>query len=595
MKWGKGKVHQRDDTIRSWDRQAFISQENTLCPSQNRMGYGTLKHVRIASCFGVLLFFVMSYLVPLDSRLLWQPDETRYAEISREMLATGDWMVPHLLGLRYFEKPLGGYWMNNIAQWWFGDTNFAVRFASVFSTSLSALLVFFLAMLMWRSLYQSLLSVLIFLSLLLVLGVGSYSVLDPMIALWLTAAMVGHALTLYFDRNYGRLSAWLFFGTACGLGFMTKGFLALVVPALAVFPVSLFQRQLKLLLVYAPLALLTAVLINLPWALILANREPDFWHYFFWVEHIQRFVAENAQNRAPFWYYLPVLIGGTLPWLGLLPGALYSGWRLRRSQPDRFLLFCWVMMPLFFFNLAKGKLLTYILPCMAPLALLLAAYGRECADALRNKVFGTNASINATFALFAILLLLLASTGMLPGERIYSIGEWPRILMGMLAFSAWFFFAAVSRYSQGDRWILAAFCPLVFSLLVGQIVPQRITDAKRPQEFIRSHLITLEKSRYILSNNVGVASALAWELERSDVLMYEERGELAYGLTYTDTEEHFISSQDFPVWLAKARCEGNVAVLLLLERGGELPASFPKPDEVQCNHRMGLIYYQKRL
>lgn len=539
------------------------------------------------------VFFVLTYLVPLEGRLLWQPDETRYAEISREMLASGDWMVPHLLGLRYFEKPLAGYWMNNIGQWLFGSTNFAVRFASVFSTGLSALLVFSVSWTLGRQLRQSLLAALIFLSLLLVFGVGTYSVLDPMIALWLNAAMAAHVLALRADSRTGRWVAWLLFGLACGVGFMTKGFLALVVPAIAVLPVALYYRQLKSTLAYGALAALLAVLVNFPWALALARLEPDFWHYFFWVEHIQRFAAENAQHRAPFWFYLPVLALGSLPWLGLLPGALAAGWRARRTRPERFLLLCWVVMPLLFFSVAKGKLLTYILPCMAPLALLLAAYGRECADALRSKVFDVNAGINTAFALCAIAALLLAGSGLLPWARIYSPGEWPRIVIGTLAFAGWLCFAAVSRRSQGDRWALASLCPLLFSLLVGQIVPQRIIDGNQPQEFIRRYETTLNQSRYVLSNHVGVATALAWELERDDVLMYDDKGELTYGLSYIDAQGRHLSRDGFPGWLAHKRLKGDVALVLLLDRGQDLPPGLPKADKVHRNHRIALLHYRQ--
>ncbi|MDM3817822.1 4-amino-4-deoxy-L-arabinose lipid A transferase, partial [Proteus mirabilis] len=81
------------------------------------------------------------------------------------------------------------------------------------------------------------------------------------------------------------------------------------------------------------LAVLSSALISLPWVLAVAKAEPVYWHYFFWVEHIQRFSCDDAQHSSPFWDYIPIILLCVIPWLGLLPGALTSAWRKRRKRP----------------------------------------------------------------------------------------------------------------------------------------------------------------------------------------------------------------------------------------------------------------------
>jgi 4-amino-4-deoxy-L-arabinose transferase len=549
--------------------------------------------IKRAYGFMLLVFFALIYLVPLDLRSLWQPDETRYAEISREMLQRGDWIVPQFLGLRYFEKPDAGYWINNIGQIIFGHSNFAVRFGSVFSTAMSALLVFWLANVIWRNRQKAYVATLIYLSSALVFGIGTYAVLDPMITLWMTAAMVSSYFCLRASGTRQKAISWIALGLACGMGFMTKGFLALAVPVIAVLPIVWREKRFKTLLGWGPLAIVSAFVLSLPWVIAIGEREPDFWRYFFWVEHIQRFAEKNAQHSAPFWYYLPVLILGTLPWMALLPGSLISGWKKKALRPELFFLLSWAIMPLIFFSIAKGKLPTYILPCFAPLALLMADHFEQVRQSVTSRVLKVNGIINVLFGSLAVIALLVTS-GLLPLhiKPVYGHDELYKLLIAILCFAAWALAGALSL-TLPRRWYWSAACPLVLSLLVGQAIPNHVIESKQPQAFIQQNMQVLQQSRYVLCDDVGFAAGLAWELKRSDILMFDEKGELQYGLNYPDAQGHYISGPDFPTWLLKAREQGDVSVMFKLDNKFQTTDNLPPADSEAVSGRFKLLVYKK--
>lgn len=537
-----------------------------------------------------LALFALFYLIPIEFRALWQPDETRYAEISREMLFSGNWVVPHFFDLRYFEKPIAGYWVNNLGQLLFGHTNFGVRAGSVFSTTLSAVLVYWLGTQMFASRKIALSGSMIFLTSLLVYGVGTYAVLDPILTLWLVAAMCSYWLASQASSTRQRLIGYVLLGAACAMGFMTKGFLALAVPVLAILPWAIWQRRFGELLRWGPLTMLVAALLSTPWALAINQQEGDFWHYFFWVEHIQRFAESDAQHKAPFWYYIPVLLAGTLPWLALLPGSLIGAWRQRSQQAGPIYLLSWVLLPLLFFSIAKGKLLTYILPCFAPLALLMAHYAHS-GSAQVIKALKVNGWINLLFGLITtiVVLVVLAPWGV-AHRPVYTSDEGMGVLCAALAFIGWAAMGWLSRKPEKGRWQLAALCPLALALLVGFAIPDKVRDSKQPQSFVSAVHDQLADSRYLLANNPGVASAVAWELQRSDINFYDAKGELQYGLSYPDAQSHYINADSFADWLRIHRRLGKVSLVLMLNASDSTPdKNLPEPDDVYRQGR--LVYY----
>lgn len=521
----------------------------------------------------LLAMVALAYLLPLGSHGLWIPDETRYAQISQGMLLSGNWVSPHFMDVRYFEKPAAGYWMIAIGQALFGQNLFGVRFASALSTGLSVLLCYLVARRMWNEPRKSFACALLYMSFSVIAASAGYANLDPQFTFWVNLSLVALWFALDSVGRGQRLIAWAVLGLACGMGFMTKGFLAWLLPVLIALPWMIWQKRWRELLLYGPVAVVVAIAVSLPWALAVHAQEPDYWRFFFWHEHIRRFAGDDAQHDAPWWYYLPLLVAFSMPWVALLPPALKQAWQTRRQSDIAFLLL-WLLMPLFFFSLSKGKLPAYILPCLLPLALLL---GHALADRLKleqGRVLGINGLLNLVVGVVTLLALVYLQLK----KPIYN-HELHNLMLVFIGLIGWIMANLLQAFRPLQCWAAPAFGSLMLIGLVPAGLPNSVVANKTPDQFILDHAQELGQTAKLLSNDLGAASALSWRVKRPEVAFFNTIGELKYGLAYPDSLKQRVDTDQVQQWMHDARQRGSVGVVMRVKGEEELRELDQLPKE----------------
>ena len=497
----------------------------------------------------LLSFFFILYIVPLGVRDLFVPDETRYGEIPREIIAGGDWVVPHLNGVRYFEKPPLGYWVHAGSILLFGENNFAVRLPSALAVGLSALLIYVLVARVYRNKskedgFPAILAALIFLSCFEVFGVGSTALLDSLLSFFLTATITA----FYFASeappgSSGEKGFLVLAGVSCGLAFLTKGFLAFAVPVLALVPYLVWQRRYFDLIRMGWLPILAAVLVALPWGILIQLREPDFWRFFFWNEHVRRFMADNAQHEESFWFFFMAAPGLFMPWIFMVPAAVL-GLRERfnaQGPQGRLIRFsiCWLALPFLFFSASSGKLLTYILPCFPPFAVLMAFGLTRTLAKGKSRAFQWGAAGTGIFFALILLALIYVQIFGYDGFRPYTELWKVTMLANGLLFMAIFCFWSFRSQNQKTKIIVLGLAPLLLFFLGHFIIPASTLEAKAPGPLLERYRQGIGPDVVVISDESAIR-AVCWYLQRSDVYVLGDPGELGYGFSYKEAKGRWL-------------------------------------------------------
>ncbi|HEX8963444.1 MAG TPA: glycosyltransferase family 39 protein [Rhodocyclaceae bacterium] len=321
----------------------------------------------------LLALFAAIWFGPLDYRKLVKPDEGRYAEIPREMVATGDWTTPRLNGIKYFEKPALQYWATAVAYEAFGEHHWTSRLWTALTGFLGVLATAFAATRLWGGAAGFAAAAVLASSLLYVL-IGHINTLDMGVSFFLSTAVFAFVLAQRdgarpIERRNWMWAAWALLGGAM----LSKGLIGLVLPGATLVGYTLWQRDWKLwtrLHLVSGLAILLAV--SAPWFIAVSIDNPEFPHFFFIHEHFERFLTKVHGRYQPMWYFIPVLLGGIAPWLvGFLAMlARAPAQDAAHFQPRRFLL-VWIAVVFGFFSVSDSKLVSYILPLFPALAALI--------------------------------------------------------------------------------------------------------------------------------------------------------------------------------------------------------------------------------
>ncbi len=497
-----------------------------------------------------ILIFLVLYVLLIGVRPLFSPDEARYVEIPREMLADHDFVTPRLNGARYFEKPVMGYWLIAGAIRVFGENAFAGRFMPAMSTGLAALIVLLLAAKMTGKREVGLYAAGVYLLMPLVFIVGTTCTLDAMFSLFVTATVASFycAVEGYLAKKRLNCVLWLLAtGAAAGCAFLTKGFLAFALPVMAVLPWLIWEKRWKAIFVLPWLPLVAALVVIAPWAILVHRAQPDFWRYFVVEEHFARFFGgEEAEHPHGPFYFVLTLIWGAAEWLLLSPAIGYGfgkiGVRGEKNSWFRFLI-CWFAGPFLFLSASSGKLPTYILPCFPAIAIMISAglfrYFEERPDG-KGKLFNVPLIVFAVAGVIAGPVALIVIHYVLPkyfDVALYSKGETWKIfiLFNALVLILFGTFAAFTEKKTSRK--LSYFISAVIPAFIASyfVVPQSIYDARGMDEFLEECRDEITPDTIIIAHGSNL-HAISLAYHRTDLYVIFP-GELTYGLSCKEAEE----------------------------------------------------------
>ncbi|MHB8347471.1 MAG: phospholipid carrier-dependent glycosyltransferase [Acidiferrobacterales bacterium] len=500
----------------------------------------------------LILSFVIGLLFSfmLGSRAFWEPDEGRYVEIPREMVATGNYVTPRLDGVIYLEKPVLFYWLESASIRLFGLNEWSMRLWPALLGLMGCIAVY----LAGRRLYgrpAGLVAAIVLATNVLYYALARIITIDMPITALLSISML--AFLLGTKEPVGarrRWLMWIFYAFAA-LSVLAKGLIGIVFPGMVIGAWILIRNDWRLLRsIYLPSGLVLLLAIAAPWHILVARANPTFLHYYFIRQHFERYLTTVAHRYEPVWFFIPVTLAGLYPWVVFLFQAirhsLPASWKERERERDGLYLALWAILVLAFFSLSDSKLIPYILPIFPPLAILI---GRYLAPAWHGaEVPGMRAGLWALLATsLAIGALLIATpwfTAANPKIAIYTsmLSHYLYAMAGtVIAGSIVALVLAYRRRPLHSLVVTAVMGALFLSILTSGLP---LMDSKNSVKALAMDLKPLLGPHTEVMNYGAYYQDLPPYIGRK-VTLVDFKGELAYGTTLEDDSAWIIGNRTF--------------------------------------------------
>ncbi len=415
-----------------------------------------------------LVFFSLIVLFfNLGKRNFWEPDEGRYAEISREMAESGDWLTPRLNYIKHFDKPPMVYWLIGSSFKLFGQNEFAGHLPLVILGLAGVLLTFALGKRLFGSRCGFLAAVILISSL-------GYPALARILSTDIIFSFFCLLCYLFFiRRNY------LLFYFSLALAFMTKGPVALVITLIPITVFLLYEKQLPdLKRLYCGFGIILFLALGLPWYIYQILQNQGLLNDWVVQHTLNRIVREIKQ---PFYFFIPVLIGLFFPWIFFFVPALKGRLYFKRAALDddhakMLLLFFWFALPFLFFSCIGKKLVPYILPLLPPLAIMIARLWAQAWDnpkILVSKIFTVSSYIFLScLGILAAAVIIFLSLGF--EHKLNIAAAHPNIVALPVILAAGIIVALYALRSRKVKWLFWAIActSMVFFLTAIDLLPK---------------------------------------------------------------------------------------------------------------------------